>query len=162
MLRDRSTRLTLNLDRQAQVRHSAAVERNRMSAPIGRSLRVLLEVLPDLTGPSGDNVRRGLPESSINAQLRIRSRKIRDTRRVKQESMTDIVPESWRQWGQAQRGIWPRCFHRPTCWLRMTPYLPVPGNLHRVWARWVHQGRNAAHTATGDDTPPRTKRPAVP
>ena len=49
---------------------------------------ILPEVLADLTGPLGDRVRRGLPESSIIAQLGGSLREIRDT------------------WGEWRRGRW--------------------------------------------------------
>ena len=57
-------------------------------------METLPEVIADLTGPLGDQVRRGLPESNIVAQLGGRLRKIRETW-VAKESMAGIVPESW-------------------------------------------------------------------
>ena len=64
----------------------------------------LPEVLADLTGPLGDKLRRGLPESSIIAQLGDSLREIRDTWGVSQEAMAGIAPESWLEWGPGAEG----------------------------------------------------------
>ena len=66
-------RLTLQPHQQAQGRLTTGVggvglpltEATRMSASIGRRVRILPAILADLTGPIGDRVGRGLPESAI-------------------------------------------------------------------------------------------------
>ena len=65
-----------------------------MSASIGSTAETLPEVLADLTSPLGDILRRGLPESSIIAQLGDSLQEIRDTWGVTKEAMEGIVPES--------------------------------------------------------------------
>ena len=65
-----------------------------MPASIGSRVGILPEVLADLTGPFGDWVRRGLPESSIIAQLGGSLREIRGKRGVTKKAMTGIVPDS--------------------------------------------------------------------
>ena len=70
-------RLVLQPHQQAQARLSIgaaglglpSMEARRMPASIWSRVGILPEVLADLTGPLGDPVRRGLPESSIIAQL---------------------------------------------------------------------------------------------
>ena len=57
-----------------------STEAGRMFASIGNRVRILPEVLADLTSPLGDRVRReGLPGSSIIAQFGGSLREIRDT-----------------------------------------------------------------------------------
>ena len=66
-----------------------------MSASIRSRVGIPPEVLADLTGPLGDRVRRGLPESNIIAQLGDSLRKSRDTWEGTKEAMAGIVLESW-------------------------------------------------------------------
>ena len=75
-----------------------------MSASIGSRVGILPEVLADLTGPLGDRVRTGLPETSIIAQLGGSLREIRDTLGVSKEAMAGIIPESWLEWGLGEEG----------------------------------------------------------
>ena len=49
-------------------------------------------------------MRRGLPESSIIAQLGGSLREIRDSGRVTKEAIAGIVPESWLEWGLGAEG----------------------------------------------------------
>ena len=72
-----------------------------MSATIGSRVETLPEVIADFTGPLGDRVRRGLPESNITAQLECSLREIRDTWGV---TRAGIVPESWLEWGLGAEG----------------------------------------------------------
>ena len=65
-----------------------------MSAFIGSKVGILPEVLADLTGQLGDEVRRGLRESSIIAHLGGSLREIRDVCGVTKKAMAGIVPES--------------------------------------------------------------------
>ena len=46
-----------------------SAEARGISAYIGSKMGILPEVLADLTGPLGDRVTRGLPESRFIAQL---------------------------------------------------------------------------------------------
>ena len=75
-----------------------------MYASIESKVGILPEVLADLTGPVGDRVRRGLPESRIIARLGGRLWEIRDTWGVTKEEMAGIVPESWSEWGLGAEG----------------------------------------------------------
>ena len=75
-----------------------------MSASIGSKVGILPEVLADLTGPLGDRVRRGLPESKFIAHLGGSLREIRGTRGVTKEEMARIVLESWLEWGLGAEG----------------------------------------------------------
>ena len=78
--------LTLNPDQQAQARLSTGTGglglpstiARRMSASLGSRVGILPESLADLTGPLGDRVRTGLPETSIIAHLGGSLREIRD------------------------------------------------------------------------------------
>ena len=74
-------------------------EARRMSASIGSKVVILPEVLADLTGPLGDRLRRGLPESRIIAQLGGSLQEIPDKWGVTKEEMAGIVPECWLEWG---------------------------------------------------------------
>ena len=65
---------------------------------------MLPEVPADLTSPLGDEVRRGLPESSIIALLGGSLREIRDTWGMAEEAMADNVPESWLELGLDAEG----------------------------------------------------------
>ena len=56
-----------------------------MPASIESKVGILPEVLADLTGPLGDRVRRGLPDSRIIAQLGGSLREIGDTWGVTKE-----------------------------------------------------------------------------
>ena len=76
-----------------------SAEPRQMSASIGSKVRILPEVLAGVTGPLGDRVRRGLPESRIIAQLGGSLREIQDTREVTKEEMAGTVPECWLEWG---------------------------------------------------------------
>ena len=62
----------------------------------------LPEVLANLTGSSGDRVKRGLPEWRIIAQLGGNLREIRNTRRATKENIA--VPKSWLEWGLGAEG----------------------------------------------------------
>ena len=92
------TQLTLNPHQQAQARLSTGTGRlglpltavRRMSAFIGSRVGTLPEVLADLTGPLGDRVRTGPPETSIIAQLGGSLREIRDTWGVSKLSLIHI------------------------------------------------------------------------
>lgn len=55
------------------------MEPGRMSSSIGSTVRTLPEVLADLTGPLGDQLSRGVPESSVISQPGGSLREIRDT-----------------------------------------------------------------------------------
>ena len=66
-----------------------------MSASNGSRAGTLPEAIPDITGPLGDRVRRGVPESNIIAQLGGSLREIRETWGETKEAMAGIIPESW-------------------------------------------------------------------
>ena len=80
-----------------------------MFASIRSRVGVLPGVLADLTGPLGDRVRRGLPESSIIAQLGGGLWEIQDIRGVAKEAMA----LGWM--GDALRWIRSQGPQRPTC-----------------------------------------------
>ena len=85
---------------------SGCLRRKRGECPplLGARWGSYPEVLADLTGPLGDRVRRGLPESRIIAQLGGSLREIRDQSGVTKEEMASIVPESWLEWGLGTEG----------------------------------------------------------
>ena len=103
-------RLTLQPRQQAQARLSTgagglglpSVEARRMSGSIRSKMGNLPEVLANLTGSSGDRVKRGLPEWRIIAQLGGNLREIRNTRRATKENIA--VPKSWLEWGLGAEG----------------------------------------------------------
>ena len=70
-----------------------------MSTSIRGKVGILPEVLAHLTSPLGDRMRKGLLELKVIAQLGGSLREIRDTWRVTEEKIADIVPESWLEWG---------------------------------------------------------------
>lgn len=80
-------RLTFQPHQQAQARLSTGArwlrlpltEARRMSASIGSGVGIMLGIMADLTGPLGDRVKKGLPESSIIAQPGGSLREIRET-----------------------------------------------------------------------------------
>ena len=67
---------------------------------------VLPEVLADLTGRSvgRQRARRGLPGSSITAELGGSLRKIRGSLGVTKEAMAGTVPQPWPEWGLGAEG----------------------------------------------------------
>lgn len=76
-----------------------------MSTFTGRRVGILPEVLADLTGPLGDQVRAELPESIIIAQLGGSVWKIQaQTWGVSREAMPGIVPDPWLGWGLGAEG----------------------------------------------------------
>ena len=99
--------MTLQPHQQAQARLSTGARRlglpsaeaRRMSTSIVSKVGILPEVLADLTGPLGDRLRRGLPESRIIAQLGGSLQEIPDKWGVTKEEMAGIVPECWLEWG---------------------------------------------------------------
>lgn len=80
-------RRTFQPHQQAQARLSTGTgwlrlllaETRRTSASIGSGVGILPGILADLTGPLGDRVKKGLPESSLIAQLEGNLREIRET-----------------------------------------------------------------------------------
>ena len=136
--------LTLKHHQQAQARLSTeagrfglpSTEARRMPVSIGSRVGTLPEVLADLTGPLGNKLRRGLPESSVIAQLEDSLLEIRDIWGVSQEAMAGIVPEPWLEWGLGAEGGWPQDPQRPTCWLHTTPEPRTRAKSNRSWASW--------------------------
>ena len=104
--------LNLNPHQQAQASLSTgarglglpSTEARRTSVSSGNKGVILPEVIACLTGPLRHRVRRGLPESSIIAQLGGSVLEIRDTWGVTKESMAGIVSESWLEWGLGEPG----------------------------------------------------------
>ena len=72
-------------------------EGRKISKSIGSRVGASPEVLAGLTGPLGNKLRRGLPESSIIAQLGGSLREIRETSGVTIEAMVGSAPEAWLQ-----------------------------------------------------------------
>ena len=54
------------------------------------------EVLADLSGPLGEKVRRELPNSDLACRIWSSVRDFRDIHGVSEETMANVVPESWR------------------------------------------------------------------
>ena len=54
------------------------------------------EVLADLSGPLGENIRRELPNSDLVRRIWSSVRDLRDIHGVSEEAMANVVPESWR------------------------------------------------------------------
>ena len=71
-------------------------EARRMSASVGRMVATVPEVLADLSGTTGEKVRRGLPDSDLVRRIWKSIRDLRDVHGVSEEAMETIVPESWR------------------------------------------------------------------
>ena len=121
-------RLTVQPHQHAQARLSTgargsglpSAEARRLSASNGSKMGILPEVLADFTGPLGDRVRRGLPESRIIAQLGGSLWETRDKWGVTKEQMAGIVPESWLAWGLGAEGTHPQGRLRSTSWPCMT------------------------------------------
>ena len=67
-----------------------------MSASVGRMVATVPEVLADLSGTTGEKVRRGLPDSDLVRRIWKSIRDLRDVHGVSEEAMATIVPESWR------------------------------------------------------------------
>ena len=133
----------------------------RMSAFIGSRVETLPEVLADLTGPLGDRVRTGLPETSIIAQLGGSLREIRDTWRVSKEAMAGIIPESWLEWGRGEEGD--QAARTPEADM-LAAHDAVTTNSRKAQqklGKLVNQGRHAAHTTSLDQLPD-TARPPGP
>ena len=120
---------------------------------VGTLTEVLTEVLTDFTGPLGDKLRRGLPESGIFPQLGDSLREIRDTWGVTKEAMAGIVPEPWLEWGQdAERGLTPR----PPEADMLGAHDAVNTNSRKAQyqlGKLVNQERHAAHTASLEELP---------
>ena len=111
------------------------------------------EVLADLTGPLGDKLRRGLPESSIIAQLGDSLREIRDTWGVTKEAMAGIVPESLMEWGlEAKKTLAPR---PPEADMLAAHHAGTTNSrkARQKLGKRVNQGRHAAHTASLEELP---------
>ena len=98
--------LTLQSYQQTQASLSAgagrfglsSAEARKMSASVGFGSLVLTlpEVLADLSGATGDKVRRELPDSDLVLRIWSSVRGLRDVHGVSKEAMANIVPESWR------------------------------------------------------------------
>ena len=68
----------------------------RMSPSVGSLVAAVPEMLADLSGAIGDNVRRELPDSDSVRRIWNNVRDLRDVLGAPEESMANIVPEGWR------------------------------------------------------------------
>ena len=96
--------LTLQTHQQAQVSLStgagglglSSAEAQRMLASVGSLVAKVPRVLADLSGAIGDKIRRELPDSDLVRRIWHCVRDLRDVHGVSEESMANIVLESWR------------------------------------------------------------------
>ena len=106
-------------------------------------------------------MRRGLPESTIVAQLGGNLREIRNTLGITKEDMAGIVPESYLEWGL---GAGEDAVPRPPEVGILTAHDAVATNSRKdqhQLGKLVNQGRHAAHVASLDQLP-ETARPPGP
>ena len=73
-----------------------SAESRRMSASIWSLGATVPEVLADLCGPLGENVRRELLNSDLVRRIWSSVRDLRDINGESEEAMANMVPESWR------------------------------------------------------------------
>ena len=74
----------------------SSAERRRMSASVGSMVAAVPEVLADLSGILGENVRMGLSDSDLVRSIWRSVRDLHDVHGVSEDVMANIVPKSWR------------------------------------------------------------------
>ena len=166
------SQLILKPYQQAQARFSAGArglglpptESRQMSASIGNRVGILPEVLANLKGPLGEIVKRGLPESSIIAQLGGSLREVRDAWGVTKKAMPGIVSEYIVEWGLGAEGD---LVPRPPEADMLASHDAVTTNSRKaqhMLGKLVKQGRHAARNASLEELPdtPRPPRPDDP
>eukprot|EP00904_Undaria_pinnatifida_P011356 jgi/Undpi1/7350/HiC_scaffold_22.g09823.m1 len=93
----RAAKETAQQDQDFAALHAqSSAEARRMSASVGSLVATVTEVLPGLSGATGDEVWRELPDSDLVRRTWNSVRNLRDVHGVSEEAMTNIVPEVWR------------------------------------------------------------------
>ena len=96
--------LTLQPHQQARASLSAgaggfglsSADARRMPVSVGSLVATVPEVLADLSGAIGNNVRRELPDSYLVRRIWNSVRDLRYVHGVSEEATATIAPESWR------------------------------------------------------------------